>query len=302
MSLSTLVLLAACQTPPEVEAGSKPELPAAPVQTENAGRRIVAIGDLHGDRDASVSALKLAGLIDDAGHWIAGDTVFVQTGDTTDRGPDSRGVIDLLRTLKPEAQEAGGEIHMLLGNHEVMNLQGDWRYVSPSDIQGFGGKSNRMSAFSKSGEYGAFLETLPVAVAVDDTVFVHGGITPAFAAKGLEALNAEARAHYFDAPGPGGAAVTGENGPLWYRGYVRDPESTACPQLEAALKSLGAKRMVVGHTTQRDGVVASRCGGRLAVIDVGISAHYGGHVGIWESLDGDARFVTAAGATDLADP
>lgn len=271
-------------------------------KVQAAGRRVVAIGDLHGDRDASKAVLELAGLIGPDEAWVGGTTVLVQTGDTTDRGPDSKGVIDLLRSLVEPARAAGGEVVLLNGNHEIMNLQGDWRYVSEADTEGFGGIAGRRKAFAKDGDYGRFLRTLPVVAQVDDLVFAHGGVTQGFAELGVEGVNTTARLHYDDPPGPDGHPVHGETGPTWYRGFVHDPESLACPHLERALAALGATRMIVGHTTQRTGVVLSRCEGRFTVIDVGISAHYGGNLGAWEYVDGDARFLTATGIVDLPEP
>ncbi|MEO0603220.1 MAG: hypothetical protein AAF211_17405, partial [Myxococcota bacterium] len=81
-----------------------------------------------------------------------------------------------------------------------------------------------------------------------------------------------------------------ERGPLWDRGYLLDPEPAACRRLSQALDQLEAERMVVGHTTQRDGVMRSRCDGRLFAIDVGIAGPYGQHAGALEII-GDA--VTA---------
>jgi hypothetical protein len=259
------------------------------------------MGDLHGDRDATLAALRLGGLVDEAGTWTGGDTILVQTGDTTDRGPDSLGVITLLRSLVEPARAAGGEVVMVNGNHEVMNLMGDWRYVSEADVAGFGGVGARREAFSRDGEVGRFLRSLPVVAMVDDTVFVHGGLTSSFAGLGVDALNTTARLHYDDAL-EDRHPVHDENGPTWYRGYVTDPPEQACPHLERALAAVGGRRMVVGHTTQRTGDVLTRCDGRLAVIDVGISAHYGGHVGVWEWVGDDARFLTPAGPVDLVDP
>lgn len=287
--------------PPPASAARGRETPI-PTEVERKGRRVVALGDLHGDPMASRQVLQLAGLVDDNGTWTGGNTILVQTGDTTDRGPDSKGVIDLLRSLREPARAAGGEVVMLNGNHEVMNLQGDWRYVSPGDYATFGGRDARREAFARSGDYGRFLADLPVVARVDDIVFTHGGITDTFAELGIDGLNALARQHYFDTPGALGHPVHGESGPTWFRGYVRLPEAEACPILERALASLGARRMIVGHTTQRDGTALSRCGGRLTVIDVGISAHYGGHLGAWELVDDDARMLHPHGTVDLPDP
>lgn len=79
-------------------------------------------------------------------------------------------------------------------------------------------------------------------------------------------------------------------------------ESLACQELEAALIQLDARRMVVGHTTQRTGRVAVRCGGALLGIDTGISRHYGGHRSALELRAGDARAIYPTGTQDLPDP
>src|SRR4051812_13560983 len=84
--------------------------------------RIVAVGDVHGAGDAFVSILQKAGLIDTQKRWTGGTTILVQTGDLLDRGQDVRQILDLLMALESQASAAGGRVHALLGNHELMNL------------------------------------------------------------------------------------------------------------------------------------------------------------------------------------
>jgi hypothetical protein len=104
-------------------------LPVGRAQTPPA--RVVAIGDIHGAYDEFTLILKRAGLVDDKLAWSGGRTTLVQTGDYTDRGVGVRKVLDLLIRLEREARSAGGQVVTLLGNHEVMNLIGDWRDVTP---------------------------------------------------------------------------------------------------------------------------------------------------------------------------
>ncbi len=66
-----------------------------------------------------------------------GRAIFIQTGDVLDRGDDSRRVLDLLRRLERDAQRAGGRVLPLLGNHELMRLLGDWRYISAGELRAF---------------------------------------------------------------------------------------------------------------------------------------------------------------------
>ncbi len=99
--------------------------------------RIVAVGDVHGAFDQFVKILQAARVIDGRQRWSAGGAVLVQTGDLVDRGADSRRVLDLLRRLEGEAERAGGRVLPLLGNHEVMGLLGDLRYVSAGEYESF---------------------------------------------------------------------------------------------------------------------------------------------------------------------
>jgi Calcineurin-like phosphoesterase len=98
---------------------------------------LVAIGDVHGDFDDFVGILQHIGLIDKTNHWIGGKTTFVQTGDLLDRGPKPREVMDLMMALEKEAGQAGGRVVSLLGNHEMMNIMGDLRYVTPVNYTSF---------------------------------------------------------------------------------------------------------------------------------------------------------------------
>jgi len=171
---------------------------------------ILAVGDLHADLDNAEATLRLLGVTDEDGHWAAGPATFVQTGDTTDRGPDSAAIMAMIRRLEGEAAAAGGRVVPLLGNHEVMNLQGDLRYVHPGDIAAYGGPAERRAALGPTGEDGRWLRTLDAAAKVGDTVFVHGGLHPDVAALGIEDVNELVRAGIDTSSGP----PLGTDGPL----------------------------------------------------------------------------------------
>jgi hypothetical protein len=290
------VLLSACSSATAADPQVLAPTPPAVVE------RIVAVGDLHGDLDNALRALELGGVVDRAGSWIGGTTTLVQTGDLTDRGPDSRALIDLMRRLDVEATAAGGRVVSLLGNHEVMNIMGDWRYVHPGDLDAFGGADARRAALSPSGEYGAWLMDRHIVADVGDAVFVHGGLRPEHARRGLDALNTEARRELMNRSWTATSVVVSPTGPLWDRDYVLAPESEVCPRLAEVLASTGKARMVVGHTTRMDGRILTRCGGRLHVLDIGISDAYGGHIGAWVWESGDARAVYPGETVDLEDP
>jgi hypothetical protein len=99
--------------------------------------RVVAVGDVHGSHANLLAVLRFAGLVDGRGHWSGGKAHLVQTGDLLDRGKDTRQVLDLLMRLEGEARRAGGRVHVLLGNHEVMNMLGDLRYVAREEYEAF---------------------------------------------------------------------------------------------------------------------------------------------------------------------
>ncbi|HSC06500.1 MAG TPA: metallophosphoesterase [Steroidobacteraceae bacterium] len=183
-------------------------------------QRIVAFADVHGAYDELLSVLRETQVIDANLHWSAGSTHLVSTGDLLDRGPASRKVLDLLMRLEVEAREAGGAVHVVLGNHEVMNIVGDLRYVSAEEYAAFAGKEDdalreqawtrllsqepaavrsefdaqfprgyfaHRQAFSPTGQYGAWLLGKPFVLVVNDTAFVHGGLPPVVAELGLGA-------------------------------------------------------------------------------------------------------------------
>lgn len=100
-------------------------------------QRIVAVGDLHGDYQAWITIARAAGLIDARNRWAGGKTVFVQLGDITDRGPDSLKIIHNLQQLQKEAPRKGGQVTVVLGNHEAMQLLGDTRYTTPGEYAAF---------------------------------------------------------------------------------------------------------------------------------------------------------------------
>jgi hypothetical protein len=143
--------------------------------------RIVAVGDVHGDCDRFVALLRAAGVINERNAWTGGRTHLVQTGDVLDRGPDSRKAMDLLRGLEKEAEAAGGRVHALTGNHEAMVMQGDLRYVHPGEIESFGGTEGLLRALGPGGEYGRWIRGHNAVIRINDTLFLHGGLSPRLA-------------------------------------------------------------------------------------------------------------------------
>ncbi|MEE4298864.1 MAG: metallophosphoesterase [Pseudomonadales bacterium] len=186
--------------------------------------RLVVFGDVHGDHDALFSLLRAAAVIDADGAWVAGETHLVSLGDLLDRGPDSRRVMDLLMRLQQEAAAAGGRVHVLVGNHELMNLAGDLRYVAPEEYAAFAGAEDdrlraealdqarrlgiddakvntrppgffaHRAAFLPEGTYGAWLLAQRTLVVIGDMLFAHGGASPVLLEGPVETIEGRIRA------------------------------------------------------------------------------------------------------------
>ena len=161
---------------------------------------VVAIGDVHGAFDAIRSLLAAVGLIDERDRWVGGSTHLVSVGDLIDRGDATQSVLDLFMALQGQARAAGGGVHVLLGNHEIMNLLGEWRDVSPGDLRSFAhapdadGEPARRAAFAASGRYGRWLLDRPLILKLGDTLFAHGGFSGTLAGQQIDSVNADARA------------------------------------------------------------------------------------------------------------
>jgi hypothetical protein len=298
--------------------------------------RIVAVGDVHGAYDRFLGILRVAGIVDDAGHWSGGRTHFVQVGDMVDRGDDSRKVLDFLRRLEREAERAGGRAHVLLGNHEAARMLGDLRLTTAGEYAAFAGPDSENArqqfvrsagaksdadrdallqntplgwvemrqAFGREGDYGKWLRERPVVLTIDGFVFVHGGISSTVAPLGCEAINAQVKRELTSdldktRSAPLSSLVARVDGPLWYRGLADGPDSFA-PQVAEILIRMHAKAIVVAHTVTPTGRVTTRFDGRVIEIDTGMQPAYvqNGRASALEIRNGDVTAVYA----DRRDP
>jgi hypothetical protein len=211
-------------------AGAQPAEPPARSEWRDIGR-VVAFADVHGAYDELLALLRDAGIVDAQGRWSAGRTHVVSLGDLLDRGAGSRKVMDLLMRLQSEARSAGGALHVVLGNHEAMNLLGDLRYVKPDEYaayvdleppgererlraewektrgpgsgEAFDGKFppgyfGHRAALSPEGVYGRWLLGLPVAVVLNDSLFMHAGPSAAIRGMSVTDLNTRYRTALVD--------------------------------------------------------------------------------------------------------
>eukprot|EP00281_Chroomonas_sp_CCMP1168_P035970 CAMPEP_0206242846 /NCGR_PEP_ID=MMETSP0047_2-20121206/17276_1 /ASSEMBLY_ACC=CAM_ASM_000192 /TAXON_ID=195065 /ORGANISM="Chroomonas mesostigmatica_cf, Strain CCMP1168" /LENGTH=531 /DNA_ID=CAMNT_0053667895 /DNA_START=77 /DNA_END=1672 /DNA_ORIENTATION=+ len=241
--------------------------------------RIVAVGDVHGDVEALRGCLKIAKLIDDDDNWIGGKTHFVQIGDILDRGDEEKDCIDVLLGLQEQAREAGGNVTVLLGNHEIMNVELDFRYVTPGAWDMWGEQPtgtmlmrmkerlkmmgypeymrSRINAFKPGGHIAKQLATMQVAVQIGDTVLVHGGLRRKHVEYGIDKLNGVTSRWLSDGAGLADKPdiIDETDSPVWARLYsVPSPTKDSKEELQSVLETLNAQRMIVGHTPQLRGI------------------------------------------------
>ncbi len=204
-------------------------LAAGPLETDT-DARVVAFADVHGAIDEFTTLLRDVGVIDARGDWSGGDTHLVSLGDLVDRGAGSREVVELLMKLEGQAAAAGGAVHVVLGNHEVMVMTGDLRYVSRPEFAAFAGDETPaerealfqgwlaeqpameasaaraafednyppgfvglQKAYAPDGALGGWLKTLPLAIRVNDRLYMHGGASSAIAETPLAEINEDNR-------------------------------------------------------------------------------------------------------------
>jgi hypothetical protein len=265
--------------------------------------RILAIGDIHGDIQKLLDCLFIAGLIAqdaDGIRWVGDDATVVQLGDVLDRGDAEISTVLLIRELDKQARLFGGAFHMLNGNHESLNVAGDFRYVTPGAFwesamaagldEVEARKSNdavlqaRWALYQPGGVMAKELSQNPTVLIVnDEIVFAHGGLLPHHVEYGIQRINDEVARWMRGAdctdgssPTPPFTAMGDSNSVMWNRTFGKERCSPydrmhMKMQLDATLDRLGAKAMVVGHTPQMSGLNAE-CNGRIWRVDVGMSS------------------------------
>ena len=209
------------------------------------------------------------------------------TGDVFDRGPKTTEALWLLYALEAQAKTAGGEVHLLIGNHEAITMAGDVRYLNKkyADVARHLNTSYQQM-FDNNSVLGRWLRSKPVIIQVNDMLFMHGGLHPDY--QNLKMSMQEVNEKYRQSLGLSKAQfkadevlnfLYGSLGPLWYRGYFKDPKLPAA-NLSALMQQMKVNRIVVGHTTM-DGVYAHYQGSVIS-IDSGIKGGIKGEMFFWE--------------------
>ena len=276
-------------------------------------KRIIVIGDLHGDLDVTLRTLKIAKLIDNNNNWIGGDTVVVQVGDQIDRcrnipcdnpyatqNDENSDVIilELFTKLHLQAKIQGGAVYSLLGNHELMNVEKDLSYVSYKGLQEFNntninneiitdGKKARSILFSPGNKYANFLAcTRQVILIIGNNIFVHGGIIPYLVKKySIKSINKIMTLFLLKIINKDDKIYkeifdSGNHSPLWNRFQsmmVINKDNKLCDNMLSPLKFLyKVDNIYVGHTPNLNNGITSICNSnkKIWLTDYGASKSF----------------------------
>lgn len=250
--------------------------------------KIAAVSDVHGQFELFITLLRNNGIIDKGDNWNFGNGHFVITGDIFDRGPKVTEALWFLYNLEQQAEKAGGKVHFLLGNHEVMILNGDLRYLHPKYTKVAKiTKRNYESLFAKNTVLGSWLRHRSLLVKINGILFVHGGFHPEIVTTKLSIadINRLFKQHLIKRelknPREGMAKyLYGDKGPIWYRGYFREPGATM-EEIQQLLRFFGVSHIVVGHTTQEK--IRTAYDGKVIAVDAGMKSGDYGEVMLWDS-------------------
>jgi calcineurin-like phosphoesterase family protein len=219
-------------------------------------QKIFFVSDIEGEFGAFRALLINNEIIDSNYKWIFGDGHLVICGDLFDRGSEVVQELWLLYKLEDDAKAAGGYVHTLLGNHDIMNLSGDTRYVLPfyfADAQAMSKKYTDL--YTKQTELGRWLRTKNIVERIGNYLCLHAGISPFINAQGLsvQSINDISRPWYDQSQNDHAldsahvSPLFDENSPFWYRGYFLEPKATMST-VDSTLNIFGCKKIIVGHT------------------------------------------------------
>lgn len=252
-----------------------------PHKYDNVSKMFV-VSDIHGEYGPLVELFKAADIIDEELHWSWGDGHLVVNGDIFDRGAFVTECLWLLYRLEQEARSAGGRVHVLLGNHEMMVFHRNLRYVNKKYTSGIVRATavNYTDLFGPDMELGRWLRTKHTAIMLNDVLFIHGGMPPRVAASGVslkeineltrEIVDIRSYVRAFDDDLWNYLGDT-DQGPFWYRGYIYPAEDGAygvatVAQVDSVLEAYSARAIVVGHTSVPH--IASLHEGRVFGVDI----------------------------------
>ena len=218
--------------------------------------KLIAISDIEGRYQEFKQFLIANKVMDKNYKWTFGKGHLVTVGDFFDRGLLVNQTLWLIYSLEEQAEKAGGKVHFILGNHDLMNMKNDFRYTRKKYLE----NAKLMGVeyydlYKPNTELGRWLATKNILEKIGDYIFIHAGISKEVSDLnlGVEGINKFARNFYFDNvedragvdPLRSVDYMRGKS-PTWYRGYGK--ETIDKNEFAAIAKNMGAKKFVIGHT------------------------------------------------------
>jgi hypothetical protein len=242
--------------------------------------KLLILSDIEGNFAGLRKLLQANKVIDANLDWTFGDGHLVFAGDFVDRGSQVTEVLWFIYSLEDKAKKAGGYVHYVLGNHEIMNLSGDLRYLNAKYVEN-AKLLNRsfVSLYGRNTELGKWFRSKNIMEKIGDLVICHGGISAEINRMDVDvrSINSLSKNFYDDSlyvyPDPRVDTLFGDHGPFWYRGYYIKPDSSIESQVGETLKKFRVEHVVTGHTIVAD-TVSMWYGGRVFNTD---THHAKGH-------------------------
>jgi hypothetical protein len=243
-------------------------------ETANAGK-LLALSDIEGNFAAFRELLQVNAVMDENFDWTFGNGQLVLIGDFFDRGEQVTEVLWLIYSLEEKAKAAGGYVHFILGNHEIMNLSGDLRYVQHTYLETAGLlKEKYEDLYGENSELGRWLRTKNIIEKISDLLFMHGGFSSEMNNLGLSIarINDLARPSYSQdvykyRDKKLAVIYDGKTSPFWYRGYYWGNDRASQQQVDSTLSEFGNKFIITGHTIVAD-TISVWFGGKVLNTDV----------------------------------
>lgn len=247
---------------------------------------IFVTSDIEGNFNGFYSMLKGNNIIDDNYNWIFNTGHLVICGDMFDRGNEVIPALWLLYKLEKQAKLQGGQVHYILGNHDVMNLNSDIRYVSEKYIalaKLVSGIDDDEDAYnylmSDTNELVKWIKSKNTIEKIGQNIFLHAGISQELVATGLslKEVNDLVRLHIRDDLGDNPSANDHANfmqsrmGPLWYRGLVTGRKEyykkATMAEVDNILDFYDVEHIIIGHTIVSD-EITSDFEGKVIRVDI----------------------------------
>lgn len=221
--------------------------------------KIFVVSDLHGQYEIFKKLLYVNGIIDENNSWNFGEGHLVITGDVFDRGKQVHEALWLIYNLENQARETDGMVHLLLGNHEIMVLQNDLRYVDEkyftiSELF----EIDLPDLYDENTFWGRWLRSKNFITIIDSYLFVHGGIHPELIMK-YDSINEINRIMSANIDTDRDEIKKNQelsdlfrsNGPIWYRGFFEPDTQPEVSEIDLAniLEHFNVEKIIVGHTT-----------------------------------------------------